>query len=227
MKIVTCAHCYRAGLYDGRRSRCNHCGKSLKKEDDFSKILQRSLKDSQINRIKCPGCKKNVDGKYGYCGYCGIRLKPTQVKPYKPISKQRRCPTCKQIQVVESGQSYCTICGHHFVSSFDTIDPRLPKKSIISSQQQSNNNCFIATACEADLETLKTFYELRDRILLPSQTGKKFVQLYYRYAPSIASIIKTSSLLQKAILLGFLRPLAAVLRNTFSTRKSWNRSDLE
>jgi hypothetical protein len=88
-----------------------------------------------------------------------------------------------------------------------------------SQQQQPDNKCFIATACQADTETLNTFYELRDRILISSQIGRKFVKLYYQYAPSIASIIQSHEQLQKSILRGFLKPLAATLRNTILIRK--------
>lgn len=81
-----------------------------------------------------------------------------------------------------------------------------------SNSQDSKDGCFIVTACDADAETLNTFYKLRNEILLCSIVGKKLVQLYYRYSPSLASIIRSSQLLKKMILMILLKPLAALLR---------------
>jgi hypothetical protein len=159
---------------------------------------------------KCPHCKKEVQVFWKHCGYCGASLRdPNLPEFFSPLTV---CPKCNSL-LTGYKTPYCHKCGHRLGTQSANFQP------ISKPSQQQSGDCFIATACQADTETLNTFYQLRDKILLPSQIGRKFVKLYYQYAPSIASIIQSHERLQKSILRGFLKPLAAALRNTILIRK--------
>jgi rRNA maturation endonuclease Nob1 len=225
-----CLRCKKKNVVNplGNKDRCRYCNGRLNSfyskpnldflispEEKRSKEIRDTL--NKVNSLQwkksCPQCKKKVNSLWDHCGYCGASLKPKLEKP-KVESRPIFCPKCKEFlidlgtPIGDPNKSYCPKCGHRLGT------PSINFQPISKPSQQQSGDCFIATACKADAKTLNTFYELRDRILLPSQTGRKFVQLYYQYAPGIASIIQSHEQLQKSILRGFLKPLAAVLKNT-------------
>ena len=66
--------------------------------------------------------------------------------------------------------------------------------------------CFIATAAYGSpihphLDILRDF---RDKYLMPNSFGRKFVELYYRYSPTIASFIAKHKLLKVAVRINLL-----------------------
>jgi len=68
--------------------------------------------------------------------------------------------------------------------------------------------CFIATAAygsdaEKDVVVLRQF---RDEVLLTNPAGRKFVEIYYKYSPPIADVIRENEYL-KAIVRVSLKPL--------------------
>jgi len=80
-----------------------------------------------------------------------------------------------------------------------------------SSGGGGGSGCFIATAAfgspvEKNVELLKEF---RDKILLPTAPGKKFVKAYYRYSPPIADFIREHEIV-KLIVRMLLYPLIGI-----------------
>ncbi len=70
--------------------------------------------------------------------------------------------------------------------------------------------CFIATAAYGSplhphLDILRDF---RDKYLMPNGFGRKLVELYYRYSPSIASFIAGHKLLKAAVRVNLLPVIA-------------------
>ena len=66
--------------------------------------------------------------------------------------------------------------------------------------------CFIATAAYGSYLDPKVMIlrELRDRYLLPTDLGSKFVDLYYTFSPSIADVISRYEVLKAATRTGLL-----------------------
>ena len=73
--------------------------------------------------------------------------------------------------------------------------------------------CFIATAAygSKDQEDVKTLRRFRDRVLLPSELGRRFVGTYYFFSPPVADSIRGSET-SKALARFALRPLVSLAR---------------
>lgn len=74
--------------------------------------------------------------------------------------------------------------------------------------------CFIATAANGDAHApdVETLREFRDKILMRSETGRKFVSLYYQYSPPIAARIAGRPALMFAVRAA-LKPLVLATRH--------------
>ncbi|MEE2924100.1 MAG: CFI-box-CTERM domain-containing protein [bacterium] len=94
---------------------------------------------------------------------------------------------------------------------------RLQKQASVSTTVQptfttqgggGGGGCFIATASFGSLEHpfVQDFVWFRDSILMTSKSGQKIVQSYYRYAPSLAECIESSTFLRWLGII-FLMPL--------------------
>ncbi|MDH5543762.1 MAG: chitobiase/beta-hexosaminidase C-terminal domain-containing protein, partial [Nitrospinota bacterium] len=81
----------------------------------------------------------------------------------------------------------------------DTTDPKVTATA---------EGCFIATAAYGSYldPHVKTLRDFRDGILLDSETGRVFVDIYYTYSPYFADMIEDSPVLRSAARLG-LTPL--------------------
>lgn len=76
----------------------------------------------------------------------------------------------------------------------------------------SSSDCFIATACEADLQTLNALRRFRDTRLLHSSCGRKFVDFYYKFSPQVAKFIQNKSILKKSILFTLILPTTLLVK---------------
>jgi predicted RNA-binding Zn-ribbon protein involved in translation (DUF1610 family) len=180
----------------------------------------------------CPRCKQSISLSFSYCPHCGFSLIqqapnytdpsiPNYIKPPKGVASpypeypwQIDPPPKVGINSnVVLPKEYCPHCGQLIIRSKPLVDAsNLHGRNNYSSS--NDGSCFIVTACNADSETLNTFYSFRDEILLCSSIGKKLVQLYYHFSPSIAKLIQQSEVLQSSILSMLLKPLATLLRLT-------------
>jgi len=73
--------------------------------------------------------------------------------------------------------------------------------------------CFIATAAYGTdtAKELDILREFRDGVLLPNSLGAKFVSLYYKISPPIASFISQHEVLRTAVRLGLVDPIVKIL----------------
>jgi hypothetical protein len=64
--------------------------------------------------------------------------------------------------------------------------------------EAGKKGCFIATAAYGSLlhPYVKTLREFRDKYLMPSRVGRKFIELYYKYSPFAANFIAEHKLLK-------------------------------
>jgi H+/Cl- antiporter ClcA len=81
-----------------------------------------------------------------------------------------------------------------------------------------SGGCFIATAAygsylDPHVEVLRDF---RDRHLMSSTVGRRFVRLYYRYSPPVAAVIQRSGAL-RAITRWLLTPIVVVVEYPLQT----------
>ena len=76
--------------------------------------------------------------------------------------------------------------------------------------------CFIATAAYGTdtAQQLDILREFRDTVLLPNSLGAKFVSLYYRISPPIASFISRHEALRAVVRVGFVDPIVKILNRT-------------
>jgi ribosomal protein L37E len=185
----------------------------------------------------CSHCEKSISSDFSYCPHCGfsqIEQTPNyrdilgKKHPFSdfPPLKDHSIPKWGKIDLKEEviPKEYCSHCGQLIIRSKpleDTLNAAEWGKRLSTNRDYLNNDrsssgssCFIATACNADAKTLNTFYNFRDEILLCSPVGKRLVQFYYRFSPSIAELIQKSEMLQSSILSVLLKPLAALLRLT-------------
>ncbi len=63
--------------------------------------------------------------------------------------------------------------------------------------QEEGGGCFIATACFGENSwQVKLLKEFRDKVLLKSEMGKKFVKFYYKHSPYVKEYIKDKVILK-------------------------------
>jgi hypothetical protein len=73
--------------------------------------------------------------------------------------------------------------------------------------------CFVATAAYGTdtAEELNLLREFRDVVLLASGPGAGLVSLYYQVSPPIAEVICQHEFLRRAVRVGFIDPIVAIL----------------
>jgi hypothetical protein len=84
--------------------------------------------------------------------------------------------------------------------------------------------CFVATAAYGTdtAEEVDLLREFRDVVLLPSGLGAEFVSLYYQVSPPIAEVIWQHEFLRRAVRVGFVNPIVAILNWSHA---SWLETD--
>ncbi|MFX0205459.1 MAG: SBBP repeat-containing protein [Candidatus Hodarchaeota archaeon] len=92
-----------------------------------------------------------------------------------------------------------------------SINANFSRISTGDGETEKKGGCFIATAAynspfHPHIDTLRDF---RDKYLMPSKLGRKFVSLYYKYSPSLANFIAKHKILKLVIRISLL-PLVAI-----------------
>jgi hypothetical protein len=83
----------------------------------------------------------------------------------------------------------------------------------------TNNSCFIATACSANLDELGSLYNFRDRYLVDFSLGRKFIDFYYAFSPPIADVIRDSTVLKLLTLHFFVKPIVLLINLFFVSNR--------
>jgi hypothetical protein len=79
---------------------------------------------------------------------------------------------------------------------------------------QPGGGCFIATAAygEVDHPDVAALRSFRDRVLLPTPTGRAAVRLYYAWSPPIARLVERNDRARELVRRFLVAPLAGVIR---------------
>ena len=83
-----------------------------------------------------------------------------------------------------------------------------------AASRDSKSGCFIATAAYgSEIEPEVLWFRLfRDQVLINSTAGASFVQLYYRFAPSVGSAISKVNWLRVLVRLFILEPMLQIVK---------------
>lgn len=100
------------------------------------------------------------------------------------------------------------------------IDARKMKDEITqklnntNTEKKEKDRCFIATSAYKSFEAEEVLIlrQFRDSQLLPKHSGRKFVEVYYRFSPPVARLLDRSNFLRSLVRFAFLNPLVALIR---------------
>ena len=106
------------------------------------------------------------------------------------------------------------ICANDCDDENGDIHPGAPETGNdgIDSNCNGQDNCFIATAAFGSLiePRVVVLREFRDRHLMTSEAGRRFVELYYTYSPPVAEYIAEKGWL-KALVRTLLLPVIGIV----------------
>jgi len=121
------------------------------------------------------------------------------------------------VDIAVSVDTSKTVTHAAIVSSATTesnaADNTVSEETLPAKESTNSSNCFIATAAwgspfESEVKALRKF---RDQYLLTNTPGQKFVDLYYRFSPPVADMIRQDNVM-RAMVRGSLGPLVALSR---------------
>lgn len=91
------------------------------------------------------------------------------------------------------------------------------KAPAVKCDVSNSDFCFVATAAYGSKmhPYVQRLREFRDRVLMPTRAGRKFVDFYYRYSPPVADYIAERTTL-RALVRAALWPLVLVIAHPFT-----------
>src|SRR5262245_5304232 len=134
---------------------------------------------------RCPKCRGGMSYPHVNCPRCGVWLSGV------------RCWKCDYVDARSAfirNDHRCPYCGSRVAVGKD--------------------GCFIATAVygSPSAPEVFTFRRFRDRVLLPSKSGRAFVRIYYIVSPSLAALIAERQFLRIAASRFLLGPVLQILK---------------
>lgn len=93
----------------------------------------------------------------------------------------------------------------------------IKRAAMSEAKSAGKSGCFIATAVYGNSTAAEVIYlqRYRDDILSRTKTGRSFIKTYYRISPSLALLVRKSTLLKITIRNFVLDPLIALLRRIY------------
>ena len=124
------------------------------------------------------------------CEQCGTLILPTTAEKTGGL-----CMTCVRLSEGPMG----------LMKDGKTFNKELQER-----EPKSSEGCFIATATmgSSENDAVQTLRQFRDDVLQKSMIGERFVEIYYRYSPSLASHIGKSRVLRFLFRIFLINPLS-------------------
>lgn len=157
-------------------------------------------------------CKYNIEGISYKDTYTEKMVTYTLTDSYRCIFKERFESLVLLAQKINPKYEIPKIVKHtNYIDNNDENDEN----------DDESDSCFIATATMGNINHPKVVIlrQFRDKVLLTTKIGKKFINCYYKIGPEIANFIKNRLFLRKLSYLLIVFPTSKIARTILIKRR--------
>ncbi len=174
------------------------------------------IHDLDINIITCVKCLDTESHFLEPCKNC--ESNQILISNSGDFNNKAYCSNCKTIY--HKLRWICKKCGCDN-PLFGAKISHWVEIETLKGPQSNSNQCFIATACYEDCNSPEVIVlrKYRDEILSNTESGRKFIYIYYIISPKVAGIIRKSKFLRNMIKHFILNPIISRIENRLISTK--------